>query len=224
MSRRSYDLAVFGGGGHAAVLIEAALAQHSSWHIAVFEPRPVPELAAVSSQLSFVGDDDAASEVFSKNPSMRFAVGLGVVGEASRRVRLYDYGISIGMRPVSIVHPSAVVAPSARIEDGAQVFAGAIVNTRALIETNAIVNTRAVVEHDCRVGAHAHVASGACLCGDVTMGEASFVGAASVVIQGVEVSEHSTIGAGSVVIRNVPPWARVAGAPAKPLSGRVRQP
>lgn len=45
----------------------------------------------------------------------------------------------------------------------------------------------------------------------------AWLGAGSIILGGVTVGEHAVVAAGAVVARNVPPGARVAGVPAKPL-------
>ena len=72
-------------------------------------------------------------------------------------------------------------------------------------------------EHDGQVGAAAHVASGACLAGGVTVGAGAFVGAGATVIQGIRIGAAAFVAAGAVVVRDVPENALVAGVPARIL-------
>ena len=60
-----------------------------------------------------------------------------------------------------LIHPRAYVSPSARIAAGAVVLAMAAVGTNTVISRGAIVNMGAIVDHDCTVGACAHLAPGA---------------------------------------------------------------
>ena len=52
------------------------------------------------------------------------------------------------------------------------------------------------------------------------MGNDVWVGMSAVVLPGVNVADGAVIGAGSVVTKNVPPYAIVAGNPAKVLKYR----
>ena len=62
---------------------------------------------------------------------------------------------------------------------------------------------------------HAHIASGACLTGAVSVGTESFIGARSVVRQGLTIGACCTIGMGSVVIRSLPDHSTAYGVPAR---------
>ena len=51
----------------------------------------------------------------------------------------------------------------------------------------------------------------------VMIGDDVFIGARSIILKGVNIGEGAVVGAGSVVAKNVPPFAIVAGNPAKIL-------
>jgi UDP-perosamine 4-acetyltransferase len=86
-----------------------------------------------------------------------------------------------------------------------------------VVEDDAILNTGAIVDHDCRIGAHAHVGPGARLAGLVTVGEEAHVGIGAVAIERIGIGAGALVAAGAVVIRDVPAGARVAGVPARPM-------
>jgi UDP-2-acetamido-3-amino-2,3-dideoxy-glucuronate N-acetyltransferase len=50
-----------------------------------------------------------------------------------------------------------------------------------------------------------------------SVGRAASIGSGAVILCGVEIGERSMIGAGSVVVKDVPPYATVAGNPARVL-------
>lgn len=49
----------------------------------------------------------------------------------------------------------------------------------------------------------------------ITIGPDVWVGAGAMILKGVSIGAHAVVGAGSVVTRDVPPWAVVAGNPAR---------
>ncbi len=58
--------------------------------------------------------------------------------------------------------------------------------------------SKALVEHETVVGDYSHVAVGANLCGQVSLGDHVFVGAGAIVVQCVKVDAGSFIKAGEV--------------------------
>ena len=212
-----YDLAVFGGGGHARVLLDTVFAANTDWRVAILDPHMDLGTYREFERADVVGGDELAPALAAVNPAIEFAVGLGAVGPTDSRKRLFELGVALGMTPYSIIHPRATISPGASVEDGAQVMAGAVVNVGATIGRNVVVNTRAVVEHDCIVEDHANIAPGACLCGNVVVGGGAFVGACAVIIQDITIGKGAVVGAGSVVIRDVDPGVKVVGTPARPL-------
>lgn len=58
--------------------------------------------------------------------------------------------------------------------------------------------------------------------GKIVMGDYSFVAVNAVVMPNVMIGEGAVVGAGAVVTKNVPPWAIVAGVPAKVIGRREK--
>jgi UDP-perosamine 4-acetyltransferase len=144
--------------------------------------------------------------------------GVGGIGDASGRRRVFEHLGRAGFELPPIVHASAVVSPWAKLGRGVHLLAAAVVNASVEIGDDAIVNSGAIVEHDCRLAPHAHVAPGARLAGGVTVGEGAHVGIGAVVIEGVRIGAGALVAAGAVVVRDVPDGARVAGVPARPMT------
>jgi UDP-perosamine 4-acetyltransferase len=143
--------------------------------------------------------------------------GVGGVGSSAARRQVFERLLAAGFELPPIVHASAVVSPWAGLGRGAQVLAGAIVNAGTVVEDDVILNTGAIVDHDCRIGAHAHVGPGARLAGLVTVGEEAHVGIGAVAIERIEIGAGALVAAGAVIVRDVPAGARVAGVPARPM-------
>lgn len=58
--------------------------------------------------------------------------------------------------------------------------------------------------------------------GPVAIGDYAWIGARAMILPGVELGEGAVAGAGAVVTKSVPPYAVVAGVPAKPIGERAR--
>jgi sugar O-acyltransferase (sialic acid O-acetyltransferase NeuD family) len=162
--------------------------------------------------VAVVGDLDDCTDWL--EPDTRFVAALG---DNRARQAAYRRATDLGMAPVVAVHPTARLLTGAVVEPGAMVCAGAVVGVAARVEANAIVNTAASVDHDNRIGQHATVAPGAHLAGRVSLGEGAFVGIGSAVREGCSVGAWAFVAGGAMVTEDVPPGARVAGVPARPM-------
>jgi sugar O-acyltransferase (sialic acid O-acetyltransferase NeuD family) len=214
VSNNSFQYCVLlGGGGHAAVLIEAVRASGLDIIRAVLEfdqSQWGKELLGVP----ILGGDALLPELVEKGADC-FAVGVGTVGNVTVRRRLYSYGLSLGLKSLTVMHPTSYVSPSARLAQGCQLLPGSIVHTRAVLGENVIVNSGAIVEHDCILGDHVHVATGAKIAGGVEVGSGTLIGIGATVRQGVRIGRDAIVGAGAAVVKDVLDNEVVAGVPAR---------
>ena len=161
-----------------------------------------------------VGDDSAWPALHAQGITHAF-IGVGSLGDASRRRELFARVKAIGFDVMDVVHPSAVIARSAVLGHGVIVLANAVVNAAAVIGDNVIINTGSIIEHDCVIGDHVHVATGARLGGAVRIGAGAHIGIGATVRQGISIGDSAIVGAGAVVVDDVPPRVTVAGVPAR---------
>lgn len=171
-----------------------------------------------------LGDDSLLPDLVTKGIDV-FFVGLGGGGmlafSGRARQKVFDHAVSLGLSPLTVIHPSAVISPSATIRPGACVLAAAVINAGAEIGEGALINTGAIVEHDCRIAAHAHVATGARLAGAVSVGTMAHIGAGAVIRQGLRIGDGAVVGIGAAVVRDVDAGMIVAGIPARPIRREV---
>ena len=71
------------------------------------------------------------------------------------------------------------------------------------------------MDHDVKIGSHAHIAPGSHLAGRISVGEGAFIGTGATILPGIEIGSWAIIGAGSTVTRDVLPNRTVWGVPAK---------
>jgi sugar O-acyltransferase (sialic acid O-acetyltransferase NeuD family) len=200
-------LILIGGGGHAQVVLSAALA--ACVHVAGFvDDNDQPPLATKRglARLGPLRD-------FTPSPAHACILALGDL--ASRRVLLSRFGEALTRTAVTLVHPTATIDPSATLGKGVYVGPHAVIHACARVRDHAIINTASVIEHDCDIGENAHIAPGTVLAGKVTIGEDTMLGIGSRVIPGIIIGPRCTVGAGAVVVRNVPAGVTVKGIPAK---------
>jgi sugar O-acyltransferase (sialic acid O-acetyltransferase NeuD family) len=203
-------LLVVGAGGHAKVVIDAAL--QSGRHIE----------GVLDDDTSKHGRPFYSTTVLGPVAGLeRWAGGRAecvvAIGSNARRQHLQGDAAAAGLRAAVIVHPNACMAPTATIGEGTVLFAGAIINADTRIGLGAIVNTGASVDHDCTIGDWVHVAPGVAICGGVRIGEGTLIGVGARVIPGVRIGRGCLVAAGAVVCRDLPDYARVAGVPARPM-------
>jgi len=140
------------------------------------------------------------------------------VGSAPIRRRLLEQCGLPAERWLTVVHPRACVAGSAKLGPASLVAAQAVIGPCAEIQTGVIVNHGAVVDHDCHVGAYAHIAPCASLGGGVQVGERVLVGAGARILPGVRIGDDVVIGAGAVVLTDISPGQTWTGLPARPAN------
>ncbi|GAC1304428.1 MAG: acetyltransferase [Vulcanimicrobiaceae bacterium] len=212
------EIAIIGAGGHAGMLVDALQASGDRRTIGLIDASASLRGTTLFG-VAIVGDDlDLAA--FARSGSRYFAVGIGapISGDNGPRRKLFERALSLGLEPLTIVHPSAVVSRWARVGPGAQILPLGIVNAGASIGRNTIVNSGAIVEHDCSVADHVHIATGARLASTVTVGDGAHVGAGATVRQLVTIGARAVVAAGAVVVADVAEATLVAGIPARRVS------
>jgi len=200
-----------GCGGHATVLIETL--RTSGAHVLAAVDNDLSKTGTTIAGVRIIGSDDV---VFQHEPGGVLLVnGVGSVGRPVARKAVFDRFRKAGYNFATVVHPSAVIAADVELAEGAQVMAGVVIQPRSSVGMDTIVNTRAGIDHDGCIGAHVHIAPGATLCGNVTVGDECHIGAGATLIHGVQVAPHCVVGAGAVVLRPIASAGTYCGVPAK---------
>ena len=209
-------LCVFlGGGGHARVLIDC-LRWQGDVQIKGILDEDLNRWGQLIMDVLILGGDNLLPELVQGGVDA-FVVGLGGTANNQPRQRLFEWGLTCGIKPLTVIGPNSYYSSYAEIGPGCQLMPGSIVNAGARLGQNVIVNSSAVVEHDCVIGDHVHIATGAKLASTVHVGDGAHIGAGAVVRQCVEIGSGAVIGMGAVVIDDVEPDTVVAGVPARVL-------
>jgi sugar O-acyltransferase (sialic acid O-acetyltransferase NeuD family) len=137
------------------------------------------------------------------------------VGDNIARARCFQAGLSRGLDPAVLVHPSAVVSPTAVIGRGTMVLPLVSVCSGAVIGENCILNTSCVVEHDSRLCNHVHISPGAIIGSEVTVESFVQAGMGAIVLSRLSVGGRSVLGAGAVAVGDVASGWIVTGIPAR---------
>lgn len=142
------------------------------------------------------------------------------IGHGAARARMAPVLEAAGLALVSIVAPGAYVAPSARLGEGVFVGANAVVSSGTVVGDLTLVLSLSIVGHHARVGRASLLSGNVLLGGRARVGDRVLLGLGARVMADVEVGDDAVVGTGAVVTRDVPPAARVAGIPARPLGGQ----
>jgi sugar O-acyltransferase (sialic acid O-acetyltransferase NeuD family) len=202
---------VVGTGDHARVIAElVAAAGHEL--AGVVQPEPTRPIEGWAPDPVLVGLDADGWPAAHRGSGVVVAIGANEV-----RHRLFERCVELGLVPTPVVHPSAVVLGGATIGEGSQVCAMALVGVSARVEANVIVNSAASIDHDVVIEPHAFIGPGARLAGRVRVGRGAHVGIGAIIREGITIGAGALVAAGAVVVEQVPPGARVAGVPARPM-------
>lgn len=194
---------IFGVGGHAKVVIEAA--KKSNQKItAVYDDE------ATSHGSNFCGFKVLGNIDKTLTGNSVIAIGNNLVRKViSKRV--------INTNWQTIIHPNTIIADDVEIGEGSVIMAGAIIQPGTKIGKHCIVNTGACIDHDCNIGDFVHIAPNCGIAGGVSIGEGAFIGIGSSLVQYISIGEWTNVGAGSSVIINIPSKCTAVGVPAKPI-------
>lgn len=204
---------IIGAGGHGHVVADILFkmwARGQDIELAGFVDND-PELAGQTHMgLKVLGGEEDLAEI------SHDAV-IVAIGDNRRRMAVYQVLADRGERFMTAIHPTAVLAPDVCVRPGAMLCAGVIVNPGAYVGENVILNTGCTVDHHCRIEAHAHVAPGVNLAGNVTVGQGALVGIGSCATPVSKIGDWAVLGAGGVLTGEIPDNETWAGVPARKL-------
>jgi acetyltransferase-like isoleucine patch superfamily enzyme len=92
------------------------------------------------------------------------------------------------------------------------------VSADAQLGQSTIINHAAVADHQAVVGSFCHIAPGATLAGNTSVGDLSLIGAGARVLPGIRVGNACVLGAGAVLTADMPDESRYSGIPARRIS------
>lgn len=205
-------LLVFGSGGHAKVVIDAAEKTERFSEILLVDDAPETWGNSLIGH-KVIGGRDALQALDGEQPQVIVAIGHNAT-----RAAVANWLETHGFQLATVIHPSVQLGKGVEIGAGSFLAAGVVVNCDAILAPHVIVNTAASVDHDCQIGAAVHLAPGCRLCGHVSVGAQSLLGAGVVVIPSVRIGESVLVGAGSTVIDDLADGVRVVGSPARLLN------
>ncbi len=155
----------------------------------------------------------------------------------------------VTVHPSAIVDPGATIGAGSRIWHWVHVCAQAVIGERCSLGQNVFVGNRVRIGHNCKIQNNVSVYDNVTLEDDVFCGPSmvftnvynprsavsrrdeyrdtlvkrgATLGANCTIVCGITIGEYAFVGAGAVVNRSVPPYALVAGVPAKQIGWMSR--
>lgn len=202
---------VFGGGGHAKVVIDALLASGCEI-LGCYDDNPALLGLEIVRGVPVVGGSSSMLADWRKGRKVIVAIGENRLRRRLSSLWEVEFGVASA--------PSVVLGSGVKIGAGTMLLPSATLNIDTFIGNHAILNTSCSVDHDCRIGDYAHIAPGCALGGAVTVGEGAFLGVGARVIPGIRIGRWSVVGAGAVVTKDLPDNCTAVGVPAKVIRAR----
>lgn len=205
-----HSIILVGGGGHCKSVID------------VIETHQTYEIAGIIDQENMIGNEicgyriigsDADLPAISKS-NKNFMITVGQIKSSAVRTKIFENLQNLNINMPVIVSPLGHVSDLANIGEGSIVMHFAMVNAEAKVGKNCIINSRALIEHDCIIGDHTQISTGAIVNGNVKVGKHCFIGSGSVLVQGIEIPDYTVIAAGAVVTKSIVQQGTYAGVPA----------
>ena len=209
------NIFIYGAGGHAKVVIDAARQQGNSVQSAFDDDVKLTGKALLGCLV--LGGRNELQEHSTRLGQHAVIVAIGNNGV---RAGIAHWLEEAGFELVTIIHPHTSISEGVEVGRGTVIMAGVVINADATLGGNVIVNTSATIDHDCIIGDHTHIAPGSHICGNVNVGSNVLIGAGSVICPGVKIGDGVTVGAGSTVIHDVPANMTVAGSPCRSIARR----
>jgi len=209
------ELIIIGGGEHAGVLIDTAMAQPETWNVIGFVDQMPCEETILRFKIKKLGSDEDLDTILNNHPKAKLVIG---VGDVSRRNKIISSLSFSEDRWANLIHPSAIIASNVKLSHGVAVLSRVIIQTGTVINEHAIVNNGVVIEHDVFIGKNTHIGSGAVIGGGCNIGNNCTVGLGARIRDHVSIGSGVTAGMGSVVVTDLPENETVVGVPARRIS------
>ncbi|MFT4684080.1 MAG: sugar O-acyltransferase (sialic acid O-acetyltransferase NeuD family) [Flavobacteriaceae bacterium] len=139
------------------------------------------------------------------------------IGDNTIRKKVAELVLSKNKKLLNAIDTSSHISEYIILGQGVFIGKNVVVNVLSEIGNYCILNTGCIVEHECRIKDGVHIAPGAVLLGNVTVGEQSFVGANAVIKENITIGHNVIIGAGAVVLKDVPDHSKIVGNPGRAI-------
>ncbi len=157
-----------------------------------------------------------ASEIFFRGecPLRIDAVVIAEYGGVKRQ-RIFKSLEMLGIRPLTLIHPSAHLAGQNDIGEGTVILPNTYVGYKTDIGKSCIVQSMSCIEHHSKIGDFCDINPTVGIAGSVYVGNYCEINMGVTIINRIRVSEGCRIGAGSLVLADCSNPGLYYGRPAK---------
>ena len=202
-------IVLIGYSGHGLVVAETA--KTSGMNLNFYTEKKIMAVNPFDLEyLGFEGDDTYSDW----DKPYDFILGIGNNTIRKKAVQLV---LSKKKRLLNVINATAHISENSVIGQGNFIAKNVVVNVLTEIGNYCILNTGCIVEHECRISNGVHIAPGAVLLGNVSVGEQTFIGANAVIKENINIGRNVIIGAGTVVIKDVPDYSKIVGNPGRAI-------
>lgn len=210
MKKKKKKLIIWGATGQAVVL-EEFLSKDYSIKILVDNNKkiksPFKNVKLIYGKKEF--------EEWFKNKKGQYYSIAAIGGNGKDRVSVSKYLIKNNLKVISAINKKTNIASNALLGEGVQIFMNVTIGAKCNVGDYVILNHSASIDHHCVIEEGVHIAPGAKLAGNITIGRFSFVGTGAIILPNITIGKECVIGAGSVVTKNIPNFSLAYGNPAK---------
>jgi sugar O-acyltransferase (sialic acid O-acetyltransferase NeuD family) len=217
--KRCLKILLWGSGSQSRLIHE--MVKELSFGDVMFIIDPTAEAPSFKSNARWLSSTTELSKEL--NGISHFAVGIGDSNGFARQMTA-QYLESLGLLPLTIIHPSSYVDPTAAIDPGCLIMPAAVIHKFASVGRNTVVNTNACIDHECQIGMGVHVMGCSAIAGRVKIENFATIGTNATILPDLTIGEGAYIAAGAVVTRNIPPHSVAVGVPARVVRTNSVQP
>ena len=203
-------IAIVGGGGFAAEVIEVALMLGHEI-VGIYATRNSLK------EYEHLGYLDEMKSSMKSFDAVHIAIGaVNREGIANRR-GVIDFLKRHGIPSISLVSPKNCISESVEIGEGVYIGHEVLISCNSRIDDFVLINQRATIGHDCRVEENVSIAPLVFLGGNVSVGRDSMIGVGAIARQGISIGENSIVGMGSLLIRSIKAGSTTLQLPSRVL-------
>tara|TARA_Y100000591_G_C21726745_1_gene641766 strand:- start:345 stop:929 length:585 start_codon:yes stop_codon:yes gene_type:complete len=187
---------ILGTGGHAKACIDL-ISKCKDYNLIGLISKNSDEIGKQILNTKVVASDKDLVNL--KKKCKNLMIGIGFLGNSSKKEFLYKKILNLGFQIPRIISPSSYISKFAKIDEGVNIFHDCIVGPDTLIEYGVIINNKCLIEHDVRIERFAHISTNCVINGNTVIGKKSFIGSGTLVKNDFRIKPNSFIRMGSII-------------------------